>query len=126
MDRPAARASVSTAGAMRRSMRSSTPAWAQCRAAIDGPLLADVAAQEAAAVGQAPGDADRGVAGERADLDREAGVDEPGQQRHERALLGRDLHHADAPERRSRLDQRLLHGVGRRAVGHEVVVRPGR
>ena len=41
--------------------------------------------------------------------------------RQERALLGRDLHAGDRAERRGLLDQRPLHGVGRRAVRDEVV-----
>jgi branched-chain amino acid transport system ATP-binding protein len=55
-----------------------------------GPFLADVAAQQAPARGQPAGDADGGVAGEGADLDRRDGPGQLGQQRHEGALLGRD------------------------------------
>ena len=45
--------------------------------------------------------------------------------RHERALLGRDLHHADAAELRGLADQLLLDRVGRRAVRDEVLVDVG-
>ena len=59
------------------------------------PLLADVAGDEQAVVGQPAGDADRRVAGEGAELERPAGADRAHQQVHERPLLGGDLHDRD-------------------------------
>src|ERR1700685_1809153 len=56
-----------------------------------GPLLADVAAQQRSAGGEASGDADRGVTGEGSDLDRRPGLGELREQGHEGALLGSDL-----------------------------------
>jgi LacI family transcriptional regulator len=55
-----------------------------------GPLLVDVTAKQPSAVRQPAGDADRGVPGERADLDGRRGPGELGQQGHERPLLGGD------------------------------------
>ena len=81
-------------------------------------LLADVAAQQVTARGQAPGDADRREPGERADLDGLAGADEAGQQRQQRALVGADLH-AGGPAELGRaglqLQQHLVGGA--RALG---------
>ena len=45
-----------------------------------------------AALGQAAGDADRGVPGKGADLQGAARAGEAGQHRHQGALLGSDLH----------------------------------
>jgi hypothetical protein len=56
------------------------------------PLLAHVAGEQVPVVGQAAGDADRGVAGERADLHRLPGTDQAHQQSEELALVVRDLH----------------------------------
>ena len=67
----------------------------------------------------------RGVAGERADLDGRSRADERREHRHERALLGRDLHPGDRAERRGRVDQRLLHRVGPLPVREEVLVHLG-
>ena len=57
-----------------------------------GPFVADVAAPELAIGGQGLGDAERGVAGEGADLDGAPGADRAGEQGHLLALVGRDLH----------------------------------
>ena len=57
-----------------------------------GPLLADVAGHQLAALRQRRGDAERAVAGEGADLERAPGADQPHQEGQERALIGRDLH----------------------------------
>ena len=59
------------------------------------PLLVHVAADQLPVVGQAAGDADRGVAGEGAELQRPAGADRPHQEGHQRPLLGSDLHDRD-------------------------------
>ena len=86
---------VSSAGPSRRSIRSASPASLEVAARDRRPLLAHVAGDEHAVVGQAAGDADRRVAGEGAELERPAGADRPHQQGHHRPLLGRDLHHRD-------------------------------
>ena len=62
-----------------------------------GELLAELAAEQAPGGLEAAGDADRRVAGERADLERLAGADRARQERHERALVRRDLHPAMSP-----------------------------
>ena len=85
-----------------------------------GPLLGHVAAQQPAVGGEPARDAQRRVAGERADLDRRARAEQPREHREERALLGRDLHARDRAERARLVDQRELHRVGRRAVPDEV------
>src|SRR5690606_32632695 len=59
------------------------------------------------------------------DLDRAARADRTREQRHEGALLGRDLHQRDPAQALRLLDQLPLHGVGRRAVAHQVVVHGG-
>ena len=74
-------ASVSSAGAMRRSMRPETPAD-----------LADVATDEAAVARQGAGDSQRAVAGERADLEAAPGARSAHEQREKRGLVGADLH----------------------------------
>ena len=74
------------------SMRLSRPASFQCAPRDLGPVLAHVAAPELAVGRQRLGDAERGVTGEGADLDRAPGADRPGQQADLLALMGRDLH----------------------------------
>src|SRR6266581_4088027 len=87
------------------------------------PLLADIAAQQMPARGHAAGNADGGVAGERADFDRRDGAGQLGQQRHERALLGRDGQAHLGREQLYRLDRELSqHSVRRAAVRGQVRV----
>ena len=57
-----------------------------------GELLADLEAGQATVFRQAAGDADRAVAGEGADLDRDARVEHHGQDRQQPALVGARLH----------------------------------
>ncbi len=56
--------------------------------------FADVAGEQLAVVGQRQRHRERAVAGEDADLERATSSHQPHQQRHELALLGRDLHAA--------------------------------
>ena len=63
------------------------------------PVLVDLTREQPPVGTQPAGDADRGVAGERAHLERPAGADRPHQQGEERALVGRDLHHGHVAER---------------------------
>jgi hypothetical protein len=80
--------SVSSAGASRSSIRSASPARCQARTAI----RAHIATQQVAAVGQAASDAQAGIAGEGAHLDRPPGADQPGQHGQQLALIVADLH----------------------------------
>jgi LacI family transcriptional regulator len=88
-----------------------------------GPLLVDVTAQQPSAVRQPAGDADRGVPGERADLDGRRGPGELGQQGHERPLLGGDGQAHLVREQVSGLVRQLPEdGVRRAAVRGQVRV----
>jgi LacI family transcriptional regulator len=88
-----------------------------------GPLLVDVTAQQASAVRQPPGNADRGVPGEGADLDGGRGPGDLGQQGHERPLLGGDGQVGLVRELLSGLVRQLPEdGVRRAAVRGEVGV----
>ena len=80
-----------------------------------GPLLADVATEQVSPGGQATSNADRGVAGEGADLDGGDGPGQLGQQRHERALLGRDGQAHLGREQLHRLVRQLAQDRVRRA-----------
>ena len=82
------------------------------------PLLAHVAAQQRAAVGEPTRDAQRRVPGERADLHHAADPQQPREEGHEGALLGRDLHDRQVGHLRPRLvDEPLLHVVGTACSG---------
>ena len=85
------------------------------------PLLADVAAEQPPAVGQAAGQADRRVAGEGTDLDGVGDTGDPGQQGHEGALLRADLHDGRGREPPGCLIRELTeHRIGRGTVGEQV------
>ena len=107
---------------MRSSILPATPASLPVLAGDRRPLIAHVAAQQAAVGGQPARHAQRRVAGERADLDGAAGSHQRREHGHERTLLGCDLHPGDATEGVRLLDQVAQHGVGPGAVGNEVVV----
>src|SRR5436305_1302086 len=82
-----------------------------------------VGGDERAAGAESVRDADRGVAGERAELERAPGADRAAQKREERALLGGDLHHRPLASELLRLhDEPREEGVGRAGVGDEVAV----
>jgi LacI family transcriptional regulator len=88
-----------------------------------GPLLVDVAAHQPSAVRQPPGNADRGVPGEGADLDGRRGPGDLGQQGHERPLLGGDSQVGLVRELLSGLVRQLPEdGVRRAAVRAEIGV----
>jgi LacI family transcriptional regulator len=88
-----------------------------------GPLLVDVTAHQPSAVRQPPGNADRGVPGEGADLDGRRGPGDLGQQGHERPLLGGDGQVGLVREQVSGLVRQLPEdGVRRAAVRGEIGV----
>ncbi len=96
------------------------------RPADRGPLLADVAGEQAAAGGQAAGDAQGRVAGEDADLDGEAGAGQPGQHGEQRALVGGDLHVRGARGGLAGGGGQIAEDlVGRRVVTQQVLVHEG-
>src|SRR3979411_1968895 len=89
--------SVCKPGCSRRSILCATPACCQNGFAMRGGLsvvspVGEGAGAGGAVVGQGERDRQRAVAGEDADLDRAARADQLHEQRHELALLGRDLH----------------------------------
>ena len=87
------------------------------------PLLADVAAQQPPAGAEPAGDADGRVAGEGAHLDPGTGAAEPGEQRQQRAHLGRHLKGDLTGETLRRLGGQLpQHRVRRGAVRRQVRV----
>ena len=77
--------------------------------------MLELAAIELAVLGQPARDADRRVAGEGADLDRAPGADRAREQRHERALVGGDLHHRHVAL--------VALGLGREAASSVVLAR---
>jgi LacI family transcriptional regulator len=88
-----------------------------------GPLLVDVTAHQPSAVRQPPGNANRGVPGEGADLDGRRGPGDLGQQGHERPLLGGDGQVGLVRELLSGLVRQLPEdGVRRAAVRAEIGV----
>jgi LacI family transcriptional regulator len=88
-----------------------------------GPLGVDVTAQQPSAVRQPAGDADRGVPGKGADLERRSGPGDLGQQGHERPLLGGDSQTGLIGEQVSGLVRQLPeNGVRRAAVRGEIRV----
>src|SRR5262249_29568911 len=91
-----------------------------------GVLLADVAAEQLSVGRQTSRDADRGVAGERADLDRVPRPDQPDQHREQLTLVVGDLH----GELRGQVAVRLLGEVAQYdvrglGVGDQVLVDGG-
>ena len=84
------------------------------------PLLAHVAADQPAARHEAPGDAHRRRAGERAHLHRERRLREAGQDGEEDALVVADLHPGPVAEGSGLLDQPVVDLVGGFGVGLDV------
>jgi hypothetical protein len=89
------------------------------RPADAGVVVADVAGEEPAVLGQREGDRERAVAGEDADLDRPPRADDLDEQGEELRLLGADLH-ARRGMRAGRLADADLRPRLARRVGDEV------
>ena len=87
-----------------------------CARAISAYSLVDLEARQPAALGQPAGDADRPVAGERADLDRHLARPSTREERQQRALVGPRLHPGVAAARRSRGRRARAPRPGRRSA----------
>src|ERR1017187_554741 len=91
-----------------------------------GPVRIDIAADQPPSLGQAAGQADRGIPGEGADLNRLARADQTAQQGHERALLRADLQdYAVGETPRRLLGQVPQQRVRRAAVRDDVLMDSG-
>ena len=106
---------VSAARPMRISIRSATPGVGEVGGGDLGVLLGELARDQAPARSEAARDADRRVAGERAELERFAHTGRLAEKGQKGALVGGDLHPRDRAHRR---------GVGRDPREHLVLAGP--